>query len=291
MRRYTVQAALIWLKCHNPIYFDIIISQERLNQLPENGSINIHTVEIESIDGNKDQGPAPQQVDPGETDGETASYVTLPDPSINIQKQVEQVVEEIVGPEHGPVTVKRNIVTIPSPTRDDIPVSEFTTHTFLSLAFLCLFSHCISDFNMNRPRTCNSLSERADHLMWYRDGRFAQHKYFKFIVHNMIMRKRTSEHSALIVKQQLGDEHLSVSDLQQKIGNGDSLVAEKILYFGACLRGTSQYWAQRSKELISLIQYQINTGKGLPSFFTTGSCAEFHFKALRRLLELYRAYF
>ena len=37
----------------------------------------------------------------------------------------------------------------------------------------------------------------------------------------------------------------------------------------------------------SLIQFKINEGCGLPSFFTTGSCAEFHFKPLKRLLSNY----
>lgn len=59
------------------------------------------------------------------------------------------------------------------------------------------------------------------------------------------------------------------------------------MYFGANLRGTSQYWAQRGKELCSLIQFQINEGKGLPAFFTTGSFAEYHFKPLSRLLRMY----
>jgi hypothetical protein len=36
-----------------------------------------------------------------------------------------------------------------------------------------------------------------------------------------------------------------------------------------------------------LIQYQINEKQGLPSFFTTGSCAEYHFKPLRKLLSKY----
>lgn len=53
------------------------------------------------------------------------------------------------------------------------------------------------------------------------------------------------------------------------------------------MRGTTQYWGQRAKELRSLVQFKINEGKGLPSFFTTGSCAEFHFKPLKRLLSMY----
>ena len=36
-----------------------------------------------------------------------------------------------------------------------------------------------------------------------------------------------------------------------------------------------------------MIQFKINEGCGLPSFFTTGSCAEFHFKPLSRLLYNY----
>lgn len=130
------------------------------------------------------------------------------------------------------------------------------------------------------------MAQWADHLIWYKDGRFAKHSYFKFIVHNIIIRKRTLEQSTYIVKQQLGDEHMTISELKEQLQNGNNSIPEKILYFGANLRGTSQYWAQRATELRALIQYQINEGKGLPSFFTTGSCAEYHFKPLHRLLEI-----
>ncbi|KAH3883662.1 hypothetical protein DPMN_007622 [Dreissena polymorpha] len=131
------------------------------------------------------------------------------------------------------------------------------------------------------------MSEWAEHLIWYTDGRFAQHKYFQFIVHNIISRKRALEQSTYIMKQQIGDEHMSIDDLKQRIQNGDSSIAQKILYFGASLRGTSQYWSRRAQELRALIQYQINAGKGLPSFFSTASCAEFYFAPLRRLLTQY----
>ncbi|CAG2185621.1 unnamed protein product [Mytilus edulis] len=140
---------------------------------------------------------------------------------------------------------------------------------------------------MNRPRTVSSMCDWAEHLLWYDDGRFAHHPYFKFVVHNMIMRKRAIENSNFVVHQKLGEQHLSISELREKIEKGDNSLAKKILYFGASLRGTSQYWAQRAKELRALIQYQINDKKGLPAFFTTGSCAEYHFKPLRRLLSLY----
>ena len=56
--------------------------------------------------------------------------------------------------------------------------------------------------------------------MWYKDGGFAPHKYFKFIVHNIIMRKRTFEQSTHIMKEQIGDEHMSLHDLKQGIQRG-----------------------------------------------------------------------
>lgn len=66
-----------------------------------------------------------------------------------------------------------------------------------------------------------------------------------------------------------------------------SVCWKKSLYFVANLRGTSQYWAQRARKLRALIHFKINQGCGLPSFFSTGSCAEFHFRPLHRLISLF----
>ena len=60
------------------------------------------------------------------------------------------------------------------------------------------------------------MSDWAEHLMWYKDGRFAQNKYFKFIVDNIIIRERSLERSPYIMKlwQQIGDEHMSLDELK-----------------------------------------------------------------------------
>jgi hypothetical protein len=50
-----------------------------------------------------------------------------------------------------------------------------------------------------------------------------------------------------------------------------SMFAKKIIYLSSNLRGTAQYWAQKAKELRSLVQFNINEGNGLPSYFCTGS--------------------
>jgi len=40
VQRHKIREALLWLKAHNPMYKDIIISEERLEALPENGTPN-----------------------------------------------------------------------------------------------------------------------------------------------------------------------------------------------------------------------------------------------------------
>lgn len=122
---------------------------------------------------------------------------------------MQNIVEDIVDQNESGKS-KQSVFRIPWPTRDNIPISEFTTKFFFTLAFPCLFPYGTGDFYVNRPVTCSSMAQWADHLIWYKDGRLAKQSYFKFIVHNIIIRKRTLEQSTYIVKQQLGDEHFLI---------------------------------------------------------------------------------
>ncbi|KAL9956688.1 hypothetical protein ACROYT_G038207 [Oculina patagonica] len=298
VRRRRVESALRWLKVNNPAYGDIEISDTRLQNLPADGELpNLRTVEFsETADHMDDQGPAPEQLDAGETDSGddmTVSGVILPEPGVNVQACVEAAINEVVSepPEAEAEAVERQQGTerpvISWPSIGTTPASEFTTPYFFTMAFPCLFPYGKGDFHINRRITCPSLHDWAEHLLWYKDGRFARHKVWKFVVHNMIMRKRALEQSRYIVDQQLGDPQLTVGDLQERLASGDNTFINKLLYFGANLRGTAQYWHQRWRELRALVEFMVNEKKGLPSFFMTGSCAEFYFPPLRRLLEQY----
>ena len=291
VRRERVQEALQWLQKNNPAYSDIKISSTRLQQLPLHWELpDIQTIHYQpSATHTSDNGPAPEQMPAQNSEQcQTNSGVLLPEPNVDIHKQISNIVADVIGKQAPTVTMhKKKHTVLPWPSRNDTPVSEFTTQYFFTLSFPCLFPYAQGDFFINRPRTCYSLAEWAEHLLWYTDGRFARHQYFKFIVHNMIMRKRALTEATFIMKQQIGDNHITVQELKQQLENGDQSTVQKMIYFAACLRGTSQYWAQRAKELRSLIQYQIHQGNALPSFFTTGSCAEFHWQALRRLLQTY----
>ena len=295
VRRYRVEGALRFLKDNNPAYSDIVIDGARIENLPEDGELpNLRTVEFSETEHTDDQGPAPQQLVAGETDvsdDSTVSGVILTEPGVNVQMQIEEAMNQVVSEpredESDEAQQRRERPVIPWPTTDSTPASEFSTPYFFTMAFPCLFPYGKGDFHINRPVTCPALHEWAEHLLWYQDGRFAQHKVWKFVVHNMIMRKRALEQSRYFVDQQLGDPHITVADLQERLARGDTSFTNKLLYFGANLRGTAQYWHQRRRELRAMVEFMVNEKRGLPSFFMTGSCAEFYFPPLRRLLEQY----
>lgn len=45
------------------------------------------------------------------------------------------------------------------------------------------------------------------------------------------MRKKTLENCNFVVNQKLGGKHLSVSELKNKINDGDNSIGTKVLYF------------------------------------------------------------
>ena len=75
-----------------------------------------------------DEGPAPVQlicVDIG--DVETYSSVLLPEVNVDIRKEVENIVHDVVGENAGDVTLnKKKILALPFSTCNDTSVSEFT---------------------------------------------------------------------------------------------------------------------------------------------------------------------
>ena len=290
IRRYVVWKALIWLKANNPAYGGITISEERLSQLPIDGELRDGVV-IDcstSTCTNRDLGPAPNQVmQDDEEDQPEESYVPLPDPIVNITEQVANAVHDVLGPNAQGTSNGRNTASIPWPSIDETPLSEFTTRYFFTLQYPRLLPNGDGDFNINRPLTCEDMAKWACHLLWLEDGRFAKHPYFKFIVNNVIQRKRVLEKGKFIVRQTLGAEPMSIEGLREILENGNDSLTRAVLHLSADIRGSSQYWLQRQKELRSLVHYNIQKGRGLPSFFLTLTCAEFYWKPLRRLLELY----
>ena len=81
------------------------------------------------------------------------------------------------------------------------------------------------------------------------------------------MKKRAIANSNFVVHQKLWEQHLSISEHEEKTQKGDNSLVKQTSYFCASLRGTSQFLAPRDEELRALIQYQIIDKKSLPAFF------------------------
>ena len=229
VRRQRVESGLRWLKDNNPAYTDIVIDEARLQNLPTDGELpNFRTVEFsETAEHMNDQGPAPQQLDAGETDGSddsTVFEVILSEPGVNVQAQVEGAINEVVyepqGAESEGDQQGREQPVFPWPSTDTTPASEFTTPYFFTIAFPFLYPSGKGDFHINRPITCPTLHDWAEHLLWYKDCRFARHKVWTFVVHNLIMRKRALEQNRYFVDQQL-DPQLTVADLQERLARAE----------------------------------------------------------------------
>ena len=61
--------------------------------------------------------------------------------------------------------------------------------------------------------------------------------------------------------------------------------AWKASHYGNRVIGSSAHWRNKKKEVHSWINYNIEKGHGMPSFFITLSCAEYHWPDIKRLIS------
>lgn len=122
---------------NNPVYSNTIISNERLQSIPENGQLTIIvTLEFkENTAHKKDEGPSPEQANIGVSQGFTHSGAQLPASNIHTIK-VENIFHDIICENHGEVSMSRHdIITIPWPTGESTHVSAFTAQLFFTVVF------------------------------------------------------------------------------------------------------------------------------------------------------------
>jgi len=82
------------------------------------------------------------------------------------------------------------------------------------------------------------------------------------------------------VRQNLTDEQITVTEIQEQITQGDNHIANRIMRFSESLRGSRQFWNARRSELTDMIK-QIRT-QGL--IFFTFSVADLQWSELHKLM-------
>ena len=73
-------------------------------------------------------------------------------------------------------------------------------------------------------------------------------------------------------------------ELQEQVSNGNLSWLHRISYYSNRVTGSSAYWRAKRQEAFSWINFHLGHGNGVPSFFITLSCAEYHWKDIERLI-------
>ena len=165
------------------------------------------------------------------------------------------------------------------PEIDGVPINEFQSSGYIARAFPTLYPYGNADLRSERPWNIKP-AEYFKHLMWYKDGRFARHPRWRYFALNSIMRWRALQEGKVYVRQNLNDEQIDVTDIQEMIEQGDQNLADKIMRYGEGLRGSRQFWMARRYELSDFIK-QIGH-QGL--IFFTFSVADLHWPELHKLM-------
>lgn len=91
------------------------------------------------------------------------------------------------------------------------------------------------------------------------------------------MRHRALQTGRIYVRQNPHDAHLSIDELKSMVGN--DAFSNRVLHFGASLRGTRQFWSKQKSRLISMVDTL-----GLPTVFFTHSAADLQWPELAHFL-------
>jgi len=289
VNRLRILNALKWLKQHNPLYQDIIIKESNLNWMSNQKSDILQNIIQINTDSNedeeKDDGPCYDQVlQPQEdvSNPENEYYGCISEDKTQVvyhgDKSLSNIIEERIK--------NKTIEKLHWPPREVKPISEFSDTKIFCLAFPWLFPGGIGDIKESREFDID-LSDWAQNLLFYEDGRFARDNMWCFFVLNYIQRHRNKNQSRWFVNDFIGTSPPTLELLQAKLINGDQSFINKLMYFGKVVPGSNAYWRAKKAELYSWINHHIEKGRGPPNVFMTLSCAEYFWPDLKRLLETY----
>ena len=267
VRRKVVLQALLWLKQHNKYYHHIQINQTALNQLPEDGNLTgLCGVEVEASADDAEELQATEDVDLLDA----GSFVPVVARKLTEEESVRKSVQER--------QTKHPEQVVPWPPTGDTPISEFRTEGYMSCAFPTLFPTGAGDFLAPRLNTV-TVGEYFKHLLRYGDGQFARHPRFRYFALNTEMRWRALQTGRVFINQHPKDARLTLDELQDMVGHEGESFSRRVLHYASSLRGTSQYWFNQRRRLISMVDTL-----GLPTVFFTHSAADGQWPELAHLI-------
>ncbi|CAB4040611.1 Hypothetical predicted protein, partial [Paramuricea clavata] len=283
VRKQKVHDALIWLINNNPYYTKLLINQDALNLLPENGvPPDLMTVETDDdIVSDKDCSPdvGPSTDNPSEDivyndSTEMSSFLPVGEQQ---QQEVEAVINQLT--ENDPMQW---------PSVENEPLNEYQVSHLATMAFPTFFSDGKGDPTNQELMRDVPLQERIKHLLKFAeiiDGkwvyRFASHPRFSYWDFNMIQRKRILQQSGIFLKQNPGEAHLTIDELRDMAAsNNANVFMSKVSRYVGNIAGTNAYWNRVREELKAIV-----TSIGAATLFFTFSSADMHWPELHALFK------
>ncbi|XP_011404395.1 PREDICTED: uncharacterized protein LOC105313003 [Amphimedon queenslandica] len=266
VHRRAVEEAITWLLANNIYYrgIGVIVDQDTLASLSEGRDLTV----LRTIQPAESQ----KEVTPDDFTTEehySSSFVRNAAPPATQRETIEQAVQSLGHSQSSHLMW---------PSIGGTPINEFQTEGYFSIAFPTLFPTGAANFNGIRMNSV-TVGNYFTHLMKYDNGRFAKHPRFRFLALNTEMRWRANETGQIYIRQHSGEAHLTIDDLRDMIGREGESFSNKVVYYGASLRGTRLYWFRERNHFIAMIDTL-----GLPTIFFTHSAADHQWPELASLI-------
>ncbi|KAK3911530.1 LexA repressor [Frankliniella fusca] len=180
VRRENVSNALVWLKQNNPHYANIHIDNEKVNALPINGNVHEHLkMTIYEDLAQNVQNAIDDECDIFNSPDNDSDLSNLEDTDDLVFTSVPDANNSSVSK-----SFKNELVW---PTIGSVPLNEFSSPGYFSMAFPHLFPYGTCDFSMPRDKKV-SFQDYIHHLMFYKDQRFCKDERFRYFIMNTEMR-------------------------------------------------------------------------------------------------------
>jgi len=162
VRRGKVMQALRWLKENNKLYRDIVIDDETLQSLPENGSI---AEKLPQFTDDRNYGSEEGRNDENEDESDENSFNSQTFvPLLPTRLSEDRAINEILNRAQRDKNSR-----LDWPHNEVLPVDEFNTPGYMARAFPTLYPWGIADLNEPREREVKP-AEYFKHLLVYKDG-------------------------------------------------------------------------------------------------------------------------
>ena len=282
IRRQKVLNALRWLKQFNSEYKDITIQEKNLNwmkmseeDLPQPSQ---DPIECEGNDSYVDY-PC-NSTDNVPTTG-TFGYISTPKNRNTPKAKDNQATKTL----RCAYQSNNKSTSIDFPFVEQKAVNEYDkTSKLFCKAFPWLFPGGLGDFN-DYSEVKETIDQWMKRLLYFQDGRFACDKMWAFFALNYAVRKKNSDSGAYFVNGFFDNGPQTIQELKESIQNGDIGWINRLAYFSYHVKGSPGYWRFKRSEVYSWINHHMQCGHGAPTLFITLSCAEYHWKDIKKLVK------